>query len=388
MSREEKIINNLFEQARNEKVETSIHDIRKWIGWITLGTILTGLLTKMKVVFTKSVIMYSTVILTAGIGLGTFFLYGTGNESAQKKVPADIGKGIVQEEKEIQLQNELLPKAPANTVHNTVVSPEIPDQEQPEGVPEMTFFPFELPVRNPLPVGSPAEQAIIRPVAGDEVYGTFNRLKIYGAVDVVITQGTKESVKVEADEKGKSILVIDNKNKTLEIYTNNKKSIKDFRIKVFVTVADLEKLDLSGATNVSSAGELKSDNLDMDVSGASNVNLSLAVTDLNITISGASEVDLKLNASKINADIHGASDVVLSGTASTLDLTCGGACDLKAEKLKARSGKITCTGASSSKVHFSESLDIDATGASDLRYNGNPKIGTKSVTGAAKVRQF
>ncbi len=387
MSREEKIINNLFEQARNEKVETSIHDIRKWIGWITLGTVLTGLLTKMKVVFTKSVIMYSTVILTAGIGLGTFFLYGTGNESAQKKVPADLGKGIVQEEKEIQLQNEILPEAPANAVPNAV-TPEIPDQEQPEEASEMTFFPFELPVRNPLPVGSPADQTIIRPSAGDEVYGTFNRLKIYGAVNVVITQGTKESVKVEADEKGKSILVIDNKNKTLEIHTNNKKNIKDFHIKVFVTVADLEKLDLSGAVNVSSAGELKSDNLDLDVSGASDVNLHLTVTDLNINISGASDVDLKLNTSKINADIHGASDVVLSGTASVMDLTCGGACDLKAEKLKARSGKITCTGASSSKVHFSESLDIDATGASDLRYSGNPKIGAKSVTGAAKVRQF
>ena len=85
MSREEKIMDNLFEQARNKKVETPVNEIQRWIGLITIGMLLTGLLTKMKLVFTKSVVvMYSTAILTVGIGLGTYLGWWVHSKSAMK----------------------------------------------------------------------------------------------------------------------------------------------------------------------------------------------------------------------------------------------------------------------------------------------------------------
>lgn len=388
MSREEKIINHLFEQARKEQIETSAGDIQKWIGLVTLGTVLTGLLTKIKVVFTKSVVMYSTAILTIGIGLGTFFLYGTGDNPVQQKAPSDIGTMTVSNEKEIQLTNEVLPVAPETPAPEINVPATSAQQEQPVAHSELPSFPFELPLRNPLPIEMPEERSIARISSGDEVYGIFNALKIYGAVDVVISQGEKETVKVEGDEKGKSIVVIKNKNNTLEIYTDNKKNIKDFKVKVYVTLSEFKHLNCSGAVDVSSSGELKADNLGVDISGASDVKLTLNVTNLNLKVTGASDVTLKTTAEKVKADISGASDVTLSGTASDLDLMCSGASDLKAEKLKVKNGKVKCSGASSTKVYITENLDIDATGASSLKYKGTPKIGSKTVSSGAKAGQF
>lgn len=387
MSREEKIMNNLFERARNEKVETPINDAHKWIGLITLGTILTGLLAKIKLVFTKSVVvMYSTAILTVGIGLGAYFLSGSEKQSEHRKKPIDVGVNRVQDTNEIKLENELLPPAP---LINRVAPPAPPEAPvAPADFQERITPPFQLPVQFPFQYEATPNKTLIPISENEKDYGTFHSLKLSGAVDIYISQGAKEAVKVEADEKGKEVIQISNTNKTLEITTYSKKKISDFHVKVYLTVVDLKSIECFGAVNFYSKTNLKFDNLKLTIMGATNVELDLTVPDIDLDLSGASDVDLKLSSTTVKGLITGASDVKLSGVASMMDMMSTGACEFKAELFKVQTAKMQCSGASSSKIYVTENLEIDASGASDLKYKGNPKISSKLVTGASQVRQF
>ncbi len=390
MSREEKIMNNLFEQARNEKVETPVQNAYKWIGLITLGTILTGLLTKMKLVFTKSVVvMYSTAILTVGIGLGAYFLYGTEKQPEHRKRPLDVGVSKVEDTNEIKLENELPPPAPLLVRSVPPAAPEAPDSPTlPPAFQERVVPPFQLPVQFPFQNEAKPNRTIIPVFDSEKDYGTFHSLKLSGAVDIYISQGTKEAVKVEADEQGKEVIQINNTNKTLEITTYSKKKINDFHVKVYLTVVDLKSIECFGAVNFYSKTNLKFDHLKLTIMGATNVELDLTVPDIDLDLSGASDVDLNLSSTTVKGLITGASDVKLSGSAATMDMMSTGACELKAELFKVKTAKMQCSGASSSKIYVTDNLEFDASGASELKYKGNPKIGSKLVTGASQVRQF
>ncbi len=391
MSKEDKIINSLFDQARNEKLETSASDIQKWIGYVTLGTIIAGLLTKIKLLITKSAIMYSSVILALGIGIGSYFIYG--KEGSQPKAPSDKSNKSYSTEKEIKLENEILPldsdqlaNHPKTTRQNDVIV----ENNEDEKLFEPTSFPFNLPIQQP-PFLSELPKSISVNNNSDETnYGPFSALNIYGAVEVVISQGEKESVRIEGDEVGKSILVIKNNKKTLEVYTENKKNLKisSFKLIVYITINNLTEIECSGASDLKSTGELNFDNIKLSFSGASDINLTLNAQTIDLSISGASDAKLNIKAQKIKADVYGASDVVLAGSVPLLELISSGASDVKAEKLDVQDGNISCLGASVTKVRVSDNINIDVSGASDLTIKGNPKIGTKSVTGASKVRQF
>lgn len=390
MSKEDKIINTLFDQVRNEKLETSASDIQKWIGYATLGTIIAGLLTKIKLLITKSAIMYSSFILALGIGIGSYFMYG--KDGSQPKAPSDKSNKNYSPEKEIKLENEILPLVsdqlvnnPATTRQNDVTF----ENNEDEKLFEPTSFPFNLPIQQP-PFLSELPKTISVNNSDETNYGSFNALNIHGAVEVVISQGDKESVRIEGDEVGKSILVIKNDKKTLEVYTENKKNLKisSFKLIVYITINNLTEIECSGASDLKSTGELNFDNIKLSFSGASDINLTLNAQTIDLSISGASDAKLNVKAQTMNADIHGASDVILAGSVPTLELKSSGASDVKAEKLDVKDGNISCFGASVTKVRITDNINMDVSGASDLTIKGNPKIGTKSVTGASKVRQF
>lgn len=379
----EETLNKLFEQARNEAAETNVNDIRKWIGLVTIGTILISLLTKMKLVFTKSAIIYTSAILTTGIGLGSYF-FTTDNRSAQQQyTPVDKTDVKVESFREEPDEKTIIFTSPQKIIHQN----DPPIQEL------ITEDNAEIPVELP-PVNESFRKEIpqnIAPISisdNEEDYGTFKALKLSGTVDVVITQGAKESVRIEADEKGKSVLIIKNKNGTLEIYTENKRNISNYKLKIYVTVVDLNKIESSGATDLKSRGELTFNNLELKGSGASDIDLKLNVKELNLGISGSSDVNIKLSATELVLNVSGASDVELSGNTTVADLICSGASNLDASGLKVKSGVIKCSGASSTKIYVTDKLDLTVSGASDVKYKGNPSIGIKSVTGASKVRQF
>lgn len=139
--------------------------------------------------------------------------------------------------------------------------------------------------------------------------------------------------------------------------------------KVYITAPKLNALNVSGAVNFVVVDILKSTNLSLILSGASN-------------FSG------KIDAEEIKANLSGASDCKVTGSANKFDLVCSGASSFKGADLKVDEADLDASGASSIKIQVIESLKARASGASSIQYKGSPKIYNQNASGASSIKQM
>lgn len=196
---------------------------------------------------------------------------------------------------------------------------------------------------------------------------SFNRIDISGGFEVFINQGNEEKLEVEIDENLLELIETSTKDNTLIVKT--KKSIGESKSqKLFITVVNIEDIDVSGAIELKNKGTLETENLEIEVSGAADINLKVDVENLDMDMSGASET-------------------TLSGKASNFEIDLSGAGELEADKLKSRNVIIDISGAGSAVVNAKKTLNVKVSGAGSVKYKGNPKI-TKDISGAGSVEKL
>jgi len=199
--------------------------------------------------------------------------------------------------------------------------------------------------------------------------GPFSGIRVGGAFEVFIKQGAKQEVVVEAESD-----YIDNvktrlSGNTLEIGMEQPPRWGgDIDVlRVYVTVTDLTLLDLSGAVEIKSETRISTPKLDLEVSGAAEVNLDLAAQTMDMNLSGASELSFTGTAGDVRVDASGASEISAFEMAMT-NLTMYG------------------SGAVEAKVNVTGSLKANLSGACSIRYKGNPKLDAHS-SGASDIKK-
>ncbi len=197
---------------------------------------------------------------------------------------------------------------------------------------------------------------------------SFNAIDVGGAFKVFLTQGDKEFAIVEADENLLDVISTEVRGQTLVIKTTE--DIRDSEaLNIYLTFKDLDKMDISGACHLTSENKLKLGDIELDCSGASDVDLKMEVQDLELDFSGASNIDLY-------------------GSAETVELDLSGASDLDAYDLEAEIYHADISGASHAKIFVNQELSADVSGAASLKYKGDPNIKHHDVSGAASMKKY
>ena len=195
----------------------------------------------------------------------------------------------------------------------------------------------------------------------------FNAIDVSGAFDVYITQGSVQSVFVEADDNLLPLIRTEVKGSTLMI--GNEKPIRDPKsLKVYITVPDLRTIELSGAVNLHSQNKLTFTELGIEISGATEANLELAVQKLDISSSGGSEMRFTGMANKVNMDVSGAVNIH--------------AYDLLAEYVS-----LSISGAGDAEINVTKELLAEISGAASVRYKGDPQKVDSNVSGAGSIKK-
>ncbi|MCR9153996.1 MAG: DUF2807 domain-containing protein [Bacteroidetes bacterium] len=195
---------------------------------------------------------------------------------------------------------------------------------------------------------------------------SFNSIHASGMFEIHIQQGESARIKLVADENLHELITTEVRNGTLMISSSENIS-KAKELDLYITIPELNELDLSGAVSVDTKGELWSENIDISSSGAAEINMNISASKIRLSLSGASEVDLKGQCDDVSVDASGASEI------NMYDLEC-------------RRMRLDLSGASEVSAFVSEELKISASGASDIRYRGNPKI-QQSLSGAASLKK-
>jgi hypothetical protein len=200
----------------------------------------------------------------------------------------------------------------------------------------------------------------------------FNSVEVSGAISLYLSQGTVQGVAISAGEAKYNVKIkTEVKNGVLQISVEggvwNGFNWTNRKLKAYVTVTDLNRLEVSGASYASISGAIKSDELKME-------------------ISGASEVKGIINVSNLDLDISGASVARLSGSAKNARIDASGACKVNSYDLNVETCKASSSGASNIKLTVSGELNAHASGGSNIYYKGQG-IGKELNTSAgASIR--
>ena len=132
---------------------------------------------------------------------------------------------------------------------------------------------------------------------------------------------------------------------------------------------NLYELDLSGAAHGVVKGFSSSHPLVLALSGASSLEMvDMSVGGININLSGASRLNAK-------------------GVAKDLLMTASGASRLDLSDFPVHDANVDLIGASKATVNLEGVLDANVSGASHLKYVGEPKLGAIETSGASKVNK-
>lgn len=205
--------------------------------------------------------------------------------------------------------------------------------------------------------------AILRNVEKD-----FNKIKVSGSIKLVISQGNDIALALSASEDKYIVdirTVVENNTLKISQAGDSWGSSKNRQLTVYLSVKELVEIQVAGAANVIGSGEIKTEKLKINLSGASQLRADLSVQMLTMDLSGASKA--KLN-----------------GKAAMLDIECSGASDVNFFELDAETCNATASGASDMEINVSKELNATASGASHIFYKGGAVANVKA-SGVSKI---
>lgn len=194
----------------------------------------------------------------------------------------------------------------------------------------------------------------------------FSKLKTGSAFHVEFIHSNENKVDIEIDEDMADKLFVENSGDELTIklkdYSGN--NIHTMKAKVYGNT--LSELTISGAAHFKSDYTFTEKNIDINSSGASKVDITINTENLNMEISGASKVITKGNADKQIIEISGASNY-------------------NGKECKSANITIESSGASKASINCTDTLNVEASGASHITYTSVPKNINKETSGASSV---
>lgn len=196
----------------------------------------------------------------------------------------------------------------------------------------------------------------------------FNEVTLTGVGNIIIEQGDKESLTIEAEDNILPKIITRVKNGELAIgFVGGITPLPTEDIKFHLKVKNLNRIALTG-TGVISCPELKTNDLEFD-------------------LSGAGEVNFKVTADSIKTLVSGFGTIILAGDADKQEVKVTGAGSYLAKDLVSKECDVTISGAGSVTVNVSEKLNVVLSGAGSVNYIGNPEISQK-MTGPGSIKNI
>lgn len=192
----------------------------------------------------------------------------------------------------------------------------------------------------------------------------FDEISFYGDGDVVVSQDSVRSVRVEAQQNVIDELNVEVVNGELQIGRDNCfRGSK--RIKVYVSTPSLTMAHLSGSGSISGSGVFTETDFRAEISGSGSINFDIDVQNLDCSSSGSG--DLRFSGRAVHQHIN---------MSSSGDAHCFA--------LEGEDATVRISGSGRCEVNVSDHLDVNISGSGDVFYRGNPVI-TSKISGSGRL---
>ncbi|WP_339713156.1 head GIN domain-containing protein [uncultured Kriegella sp.] len=194
--------------------------------------------------------------------------------------------------------------------------------------------------------------------------GDYEEIGVSGWFDVELVDGREGQLTLTGEDNLLEHIVTDVKNGHLSVRVEKGYNLKPSSwkegIHITIPVESIKSIALSGSGDIIGRKKLKSNNL-------------------QVAISGSGDVTLDVETDQISAAMSGSGDMNLSGEASNFEVSISGSGDIEAYELNAENVDASVSGSANINVTAHNRLKARVSGSGDIKYRGNPtKVDTKT----------
>lgn len=138
-------------------------------------------------------------------------------------------------------------------------------------------------------------------------------------------------------------------------------------LKVTANVAKLSRIELAGAADLTVAGRLAGEKLNIELAGSGTIALDGDYRDMHTEIAGSGEISLRGSAARHEVEIAGSGELSAAGLAT-------------------RVSEVEIAGSGDCEIAVSDALMVEVAGSGDVVYHGTPGTIRKDISGSGSVR--
>jgi len=193
----------------------------------------------------------------------------------------------------------------------------------------------------------------------------FTKIELEGAFKVNISQDSFSMMKITAHENVIQQVKSRVSGKTLKIELD-KRLCDSGIVEIALSSKQWESIEASGASEITGTNLINADNLDIDLSGASKINLNLIV-------------------SRLKTETSGSSEIVLTGQCRQHIMNLSGSNKTEAFGFVVSDYRIETSGSSKLNINVLNNLEVKSSGMSDVQYKGTPKNISHNKSGSSNL---
>ena len=197
----------------------------------------------------------------------------------------------------------------------------------------------------------------------------YDGISVSGFYEVELVDGQEGNLTLKGEDNILDYIETEVKGGILHIKSINNKTLIPSRSEgVFITipVKEIDKIRLSGSGDFSGYKTLKTD-------------------DLDIQISGSRTIDLTVDTSEVSVRTSGSSNIILKGDTEEFIVRSSGSSNVKAYDLEAEEATFELSGSSDVETTVNSSLISRVSGSGNINYRGNPQKVNSKISGSGKV---
>jgi hypothetical protein len=222
-------------------------------------------------------------------------------------------------------------------------------------------------------VGAPNRADAADPVRETRAATGFSRLEIDGQADVILRQGTREGLTIEATEQALKRIDSEVSDGTLSISLRDQRHWWDWILggsptrspRITIDFIQLDQIETAGAVNLRADG-FKAADLRLDLAGASTLRIG------------------DLQATRLRLDGAGAIKAEISGKVGAQFVELSGASTYQAGALISDTASLEISGAGKALINAATTLKVEISGAGAVQYIGNPRL-EQEISGVGKI---
>jgi hypothetical protein len=213
----------------------------------------------------------------------------------------------------------------------------------------------------------------------------FTGIEVGHAFELEVTHADNYSIAITARQEVFNHVDVTKSGSTLKIEMDVMFLTWHNTPKVIITMPSLQKLNLSGAAHGDARAFTSTSDLEVELTGASNLDIDMETGDFRADISGASSLSGRLDATSSDIDLSGASHATLTGSGGDLVIGGSGASRGNLRGYNLNDASVELSGASSAELTVNGRMDVNLSGASRLDYYGDATLGTIDISGASNI---